>query len=207
MTTSAPTNSAAGAPPARRGPTRYSRRMRWMLAAFVLAMFGFGYAMIPMYRTICEALGINVLARGDAGAAYDEKALPANTQVDLARSVTIEFDANARGPWSFHPEQSAITVHPGQLATVMYEFTNTQSRTMTAQAIPSWAPGNGAPHFHKIECFCFEQHTLKPGESRRWPVTFYVDDRLPKDIGTLTLSYTFFEVGGTTPPAPAGRGA
>jgi cytochrome c oxidase assembly protein subunit 11 len=127
--------------------------------------------------------------------------------VNLARDVTIEFDANARGPWEFHPEKNAVTVHPGQLTTVMYEFRNTQARTMTAQAIPSYAPGQGGPHFHKIECFCFQQHTLKPGESRRWPVTFYVDDKLPKDVSTLTLSYTFFEVGGTTPPAPAGRGA
>jgi cytochrome c oxidase assembly protein subunit 11 len=197
----------AGAPAPRRGPARHDRNMRWVLALFVIAMFGFGYALVPMYRTICEVLGVNVLARGDAGAALGEKVTPANTQVDFARDVTIEFDANARGPWEFHPEKNAVTVHPGQLTTVIYEFRNTQARTMTAQAIPSYAPGEGGPHFHKIECFCFQQHTLKPGESRRWPVTFYVDDHLPKDVSTVTLSYTFFEVGGTTPPAPAGRGA
>ena len=207
MSGTASSRPAAGAPSAHRGPARHDRNMRWVLALFVLAMFGFGYALVPMYRTICEVLGVNVLARGDAGAALGEKVTPANTQVNLARDVTIEFDANARGPWEFHPEKNAVTVHPGQLTTVMYEFRNTQARTMTAQAIPSYAPGQGGPHFHKIECFCFQQHTLKPGESRRWPVTFYVDDHLPKDVSTLTLSYTFFEVGGTTPPAPAGRGA
>jgi cytochrome c oxidase assembly protein subunit 11 len=170
----------------------------------VIVMGGFGYAMVPMYKSICEALGVNVLARGDVGAQYGTKPGSINTQVDLTRSVTIEFDANARGPWEFHPAQNAVTVHPGQLTTVMYEFKNTQPRTMTAQAIPSYAPGNAQAHFTKVECFCFTQHTLKPGESKTWPVMFYVDDKLPKDIKTITLSYTFFEVGGTTPPAPEG---
>ena len=179
--------------------------MLFKLALVVILMFGFGYAMVPMYKSICEALGVNVLARGDVGAAYGTKAGAVNTQVDLARSVTVEFDANARGPWEFHPAQNAVTVHPGALTTVMYEFRNTQSRTMTAQAIPSYAPGNAQAHFTKIECFCFTEHTLKPGESKTWPVTFYVDDKLPRDIKTITLSYTFFEVGGTTPPAPAGQ--
>ena len=114
----------------------------------------------------------------------------------------MEFDANTRGPWEFHPLQRSVTVHPGQLTTVMYEFRNTQPRTMTAQAIPSYAPADAQPHFNKLECFCFTQHTLKPGESKTWPVVFVVDDKLPKDIKTITLSYSFFEVGGTMPPAP-----
>jgi cytochrome c oxidase assembly protein subunit 11 len=181
-------------------PARHNRRMLRMLAVFVAAMFGFGYAMVPMYRSICEALGVNVLSRTDPGAQYG--AVPANSQVDLARSVTIEFDANARGPWEFHPATNSVTVHPGQMTTVLYEFRNTQARTMTAQAIPSYAPGNAQAHFNKVECFCFTQHTLKPGESKTWPVTFYVDDKLPRDVTTITLSYTFFEVGGTTPPPP-----
>jgi cytochrome c oxidase assembly protein subunit 11 len=202
-----PTPPREGGQPARRGPVRLNRNMRWMLGVFVAAMFGFGYAMVPMYKVICETLGVNVLARGDAGSAYGEKPGVLNTQVDLSREVTVEFDANARGPWEFHPEQNAVTVHPGQMTTVMYEFRNTQARTMTAQAIASYAPGSSEPHFIKVECFCFKQHTLAPGESKRWPVTFYVDDKLPKDVRTITLSYTFFEVGGTTPPAPAGRGA
>jgi cytochrome c oxidase assembly protein subunit 11 len=184
---------------------RYNRDMLFKLALVVIMMFGFGYAMVPMYKSICEALGVNVLARGDVGAQYGAKPGSINTQVDLTRSVTVEFDANARGPWEFHPAQNAVTVHPGQMTTVMYEFRNTQARTMTAQAIPSYAPGNAQAHFTKVECFCFTQHTLKPGESKTWPVVFYVDDKLPKDIKTITLSYTFFEVGGTTPPAPEGQ--
>jgi cytochrome c oxidase assembly protein subunit 11 len=93
-------------------------------------------------------------------------------------------------------------VHPGELATVMYEFQNVQDRTMSAQAIPSYAPRQAGPHFNKIECFCFNQYTLAPGEKKQWPVAFVIDPKLPKDVKTITLSYTFFEVGSKTPPAP-----
>jgi cytochrome c oxidase assembly protein subunit 11 len=182
----------------------YNRRMLVGLVAVALGMFGFGYAMVPMYKAICEALGVNVITRGDSNVEVGAKTVPANTQVDLARWVTVEFDANARGPWEFHPEKSSLRIHPGQMNTVIYEFRNPQSHAMTAQAIPSYAPGNAQSHFTKVECFCFQQHTLQPGESRRWPVTFYVDSQLPKDIGTITLSYTFFEVGSSTPAAPTG---
>jgi len=189
--------------PRRRKLKRLNRDMLVKLLLFVFVMGSFAYAMIPLYKTICEVLGVNVVARGDADAAgYGSKAVPANTQVDLTRNVTVEFDANARGPWEFHPAQSSVVVHPGEMTTVMYEFRNTQSRTMTAQAIPSYAPGVAAGHFTKVECFCFTQHTLAPGESKTWPVVFYVDDKLPRDVRTITLSYTFFEVGGTTPAAP-----
>jgi cytochrome c oxidase assembly protein subunit 11 len=193
------------ASPRERKIKRLNRDMLFKLTLVVFIMAGFAYAMVPMYKSICEALSINVLARTDVGAAPGDKNAPINSQVDLTRNVTVEFDANARGPWEFHPEQNAVSVHPGQMTTVMYEFKNTQSRTMTAQAIPSYAPGVAQSHFTKVECFCFNQQTLKPGESKRWPVIFYVDDKLPKDVKTITLSYTFFEVGGTTPPAPVGQ--
>jgi len=188
-----------------RRQSRRNRDMLLKLSLFVAVMGCFAYAMVPMYKSICEALGVNVLARGEAGADYGARPASLNTQVDASRSVTVEFDANARGPWEFHPARSAVTVHPGQLTTVMYEFRNTQSRTMTAQAIPSYAPGVAQAHFTKVECFCFTQQTLAPGESRTWPVVFVVDDKLPRDVKTITLSYTFFEVGGTTPPAPVGQ--
>ena len=191
--------------PRQRRLKRLNRDMLFKLTLVVFIMAGFAYAMVPLYKSICEALSINVLARTDVGAAPGDKNAPINSQVDLTRNVTVEFDANARGPWEFHPEQNAVSVHPGQMTTVMYEFKNTQARTMTAQAIPSYAPGVAQSHFTKVECFCFNQQTLKPGESKRWPVIFYVDDKLPKDVKTITLSYTFFEVGGTTPPAPVGQ--
>jgi cytochrome c oxidase assembly protein subunit 11 len=127
-----------------------------------------------------------------------------NTQVDTSRTITVEFDANARGPWLFKPAQASIRVHPGELATVMYEFQNVQDRRMAAQAIPSYAPRNAAAHFNKLECFCFNQYTLEPGEKKQWPVAFVIDPKLPKDVTTITLSYTFFEVGSKTPPAPQG---
>ena len=165
------------------------------LAVVAGLMFGFGYALVPLYKAICDALGINVLSVSERGGPVS-KQMPANTQVDKTRTVTIEFDANARGPWDFKPAQRSIQVHPGELATVMYEFRNVQDRTMAAQAIPSYAPKQASPHFNKLECFCFNEYTLAPGESRRWPVAFVIDPRLPKDVTTITLSYTFFEVKG-----------
>ena len=172
------------------------------LAVIVCGMFLFGYALVPLYRAICEMTGINVLALSDRQSGVTAPKLPANTQIDTSRSVTVEFDANSRGAWLFKPAQSTIQVHPGELATVVYEFQNTQSRIMSAQAIPSYAPSQAALYFNKLECFCFNQYTLSPGEKKQWPVAFVIDPKLPKDVKTITLSYTFFEVGGKTPPAP-----
>ena len=181
-----------------------NRRMLGKLVVVAALMFGFGYALVPIYKAICEALGINVLSLSElqTGAAP----VPLNGQVDATRTVTIEFDANARGPWDFKPAQASIDVHPGQVATVMYEFRNRQGRTMAAQAIPSYAPSVAMSHFTKLECFCFSEHVLKPGESKQWPVVFVVGTKLPKDVRTITLSYTFFEVGGKVPPEPAQAG-
>jgi cytochrome c oxidase assembly protein subunit 11 len=179
-----------------------NRRMVGKLVVVTALMFGFGYALVPIYRTICDALGINVLSRSELQARPGGDA-PVNTQVDASRTITIEFDANSRGPWDFKPARASIDVHPGEIATVMYEFRNRQNRTMAAQAIPSYAPGVAMSHFRKIECFCFTQQILKAGESRQWPVVFVVDAKLPKDVKTITLSYTFFEVGGRIPAEPA----
>ncbi len=172
------------------------------LGVIVLAMFGFGYALVPIYKAICEMTGINVLALGDKLIPGATPKLPANTQVDLTRVVTVEFDANSRGPWHFKPAQNTIQVHPGELTTVMYEFQNTQNRMMSAQAIPSYAPVQAGAYFNKLECFCFNQYTLAPGEKKQWPVAFVIDPKLSKDVKTITLSYTFFEVGGRVPAAP-----
>ena len=183
---------------------RENLKMTGKLAVVAAGMFAFGYALIPLYKHICELTGINILAIGERQVPGGSSAAP-NTQVDLARTITVEFDANARGVWQFRPQQASIQVHPGQLATVMYEFQNTQPRRMAAQAIPSYAPRNAASHFNKVECFCFNQYTLEPGEKKQWPVAFVIDPKLPKDVTTITLSYTFFEVGGKTPPAPTAQ--
>jgi cytochrome c oxidase assembly protein subunit 11 len=174
------------------------------LAVVAAGMFAFGYALIPIYKHICEITGINILALGEKQVPGGSTAA-ANSQVDTSRTITVEFDANARGPWHFKPAQATLKVHPGELATVMYEFQNVQDRKMAAQAIPSYAPRNAAPHFNKLECFCFNQYTLEPGEKKQWPVAFVIDPKLPKDVTTITLSYTFFEVGGKTPAAPTAR--
>jgi cytochrome c oxidase assembly protein subunit 11 len=171
-------------------------RMAGKLVVVAVAMAGFGLAMVPMYRSICEALGVNVLSLSERAVPGNSDATHKNTQVDASRTITVEFDANAHGPWEFKSMQRSIDVHPGELATVMYEFRNVQNRTMTAQAIPSYAPKQASPHFNKLECFCFSEHTLKPGEAKQWPVVFVIDPKLPKDVKTITLSYTFFEVAG-----------
>ena len=180
-----------------------NRRMVAKLVAVTVLMFGFGYALVPIYRTICEALGVNVLARAEVQGSEPV----VNSQVDLSRTVTIEFDANSRGPWDFKPAQARVDVHPGEVTTVMYEFRNRQNRTMAAQAFPSYAPNVAMAHFKKLECFCFTEHVLKPGEAKQWPVVFVVDRKLPKDVRTITLSYTFFEVGGKTPAEPSALAA
>ena len=172
------------------------------LAVIVLAMFGFGYALVPIYDAICRMTGVNILALAELAVPGEKAKIPANTQVDTSRTITVEFDANSRGPWQFKPAQSSLQVHPGEMMTVMYEFQNTQNRRMAAQAIPSYAPQQAAAHFNKLECFCFNQYTLEAGEKKSWPVVFVIDPKLSKDVRTITLSYTFFEVGGKIPPAP-----
>ncbi|MES2424939.1 MAG: cytochrome c oxidase assembly protein [Pseudomonadota bacterium] len=172
------------------------------LVVVTAGMFAFGYALVPLYKAICEITGINVLALAEQEVPGVRGKMAANTQVDTSRTITVEFDANARGPWEFKPAVRTLQVHPGELTTVMYEFQNVQNRRMAAQAIPSYAPRQAMAHFNKLECFCFTQYTLEPGEKKQWPVAFVIDPKLSKDVQTITLSYTFFEVGGKTPPAP-----
>ncbi len=168
-----------------------NRQLLGKLLVIAVMMFGFGYALVPVYKQICEALGINVLTQKDGTVALDQ-----NTQVDLSRTVTVEFDGNAQGPWRFRPVVASLKVHPGELQTVLYEVVNTQPRTVQAQAIPSYAPQSAMPHFKKVECFCFKQQTLKANEARQMPVVFFIDPALPRDVKTITLSYTFFEIAG-----------
>lgn len=177
-------------------------RMFGKLVVVTVLMFGFGYALVPLYQAVCTALGINVLTLSDKVVSGRSSSPGTNSQVDKSRTITVEFDANSRGIWKFKPAVSSIQVHPGELTTVMYEFTNTQSRTMAAQAIPSYAPMQAMAHFNKLQCFCFNEYIMKPGETKQWPVVFVIEPKLPKDVTTITLSYTFFEVGGKVPAAP-----
>jgi cytochrome c oxidase assembly protein subunit 11 len=186
---------------------RENLRMVGKLTVVAAGMFAFGYVLIPIYKHICEMTGINILSLSERqvpgnGSAGSQVSVPKNSQIDTTRTITVEFDANVRGPWDFKPAQRSIEVHPGELNSVMYEFRNVQNRRMAAQAIPSYAPAQAAPYFNKLECFCFSQYTLEAGEKKEWPVAFVIDPKISKDVKTITLSYTFFEVGGRTPPAP-----
>jgi len=170
---------------------RNNRTLLVKLCVIVVAMFGFGYAMVPFYDMICEATGLRNLAIADE---------IRNTQVDTARSVRIELDSNVRTlPWTFRPLEVIVNVHPGEVRQVVYEISNRTDRAMTGQAIPSYGPRDAAQYFRKLECFCFTKQVLQPGETRQMPVVFVVDPSLPKDMATITLSYTFFEVEGAKP--------
>jgi cytochrome c oxidase assembly protein subunit 11 len=169
---------------------RNNRALLVKLCVIVVAMFGFGYALVPFYDMICEATGLRNLAVADE---------IRNTQVDATRSVRIELDSNVRAlPWTFRPLEVIVKVHPGEVRQVVYEISNRTDRAMTGQAIPSYGPRDAAQYFRKLECFCFTKQVLQPGETRQMPVVFVVDPSLPKDMATITLSYTFFEVEGNS---------
>jgi len=152
-------------------------------------MFGFGFAMVPFYKKLCEVTGLNNIIKRDT---------VANTQVDATRSLTMEFDSNVRSdlPWTFRPVERSVRFHPGELVQVEFEVRNNSDRTVTGQAIPSWAPQVAGRHLRKLECFCFTQQTLKPGEVRRMPVVFVIETTIPDDVTYVTMSYTFFQVEG-----------
>ncbi len=176
--------------PAGHGLSVDNRRTLVKLSIVASLMFGFGYAMVPFYKQICQALGLNSLVPVATATAE-------NTQVDFARTVSIELDANAHHlPWRFRPLQNHVDVHPGELTTIEYEIVNTRNVAITGQAVPSYGPQRAGEYFNKLECFCFTKQTLAPGETRRMPVVFLIDPKLPADVKTITLSYTFFEVAG-----------
>ena len=149
------------------GNRAFNRSMLFKLVVVAFLMFGFGFALVPMYRAICAITGINNLVQRDATAREAK-----NTQVDTTRTISIELDANARGPLSFKPERNSIDVHPGEVMTVMYQVSNGQPRAVQAQAIPSYAPKQATEYFKKIECFCFTQQTLAANETKLLPVVF-----------------------------------
>jgi len=167
---------------------RRNRALLGKLGVIVVAMFGFGYALVPLYEKICEVTGLRDIDRADTAI---------NTQVDATRLVRVEFDTNLHAmPWKFRALQFSADVHPGAVTQVEFEVVNTTGHPVTGQAIPSYGPRNAAQYFRKLDCFCFAKQTLAAGETRRMPVVFVIDPALPKDLGTITLSYTFFAVEG-----------
>ena len=164
-----------------------NRKLLVKLAVIAAGMFGFGFALVPFYKAICDVTGLNNLLNADRA--------PVNTQVDMTRSVTFQFDANTRGTTvRFEPVRRSISMHPGELVVVEYEIANLSDVPVVGQAIPSYGPKSAAAYVRKLECFCFRQQRLAPGEIRRMPVQFVLDGDLPRDVNTITLSYTYFEV-------------
>jgi len=167
---------------------RSNRALLVRLCVVVLAMFGFGFALVPFYEKICEVTGIRNIARADVAT---------NTQIDTTRQLRIEFDANVRKlPWRFKPATPVMFVHPGEVTQALFEVVNTETHPVTGQAIPSYGPQYAAQYFRKLECFCFTKQTLRPGETRTMPVVFVIDPAAPPELTTISLSYTFFEVEG-----------
>ena len=167
---------------------RANRALLQKFAVVAIVMFVFGYLLVPFYEQICKATGLRNIDAPDE---------IENTQIDLKRTVRLELDANVNNlPWQFQPETPIVNVHPGQLMNLLYEVENTSERSMTGQAVPSYGPPLAAEYFKKLECFCFTKQSFGPHEKRRMPVVIVVDPKLPKEVTTITLSYTFFEVEG-----------
>jgi cytochrome c oxidase assembly protein subunit 11 len=166
-----------------------NRRTARKLLVVTGLMFGFGYALVPLYDVFCEVTGLN----GKTGRLSEAQA--AALTVDESRLVTVEFvtNVNAGMPWEFRPVVNRIEVHPGAETVVEFEATNFAQWPVTGNAVPSVSPNSAARYFSKTECFCFTQQLLEAGETREMPVRFVIDPRLPEDVSVLTLGYTFFE--------------
>jgi len=166
-----------------------NRRLAVRLGLLAVLFVGFGFALVPMYDAFCRMTGLDGRTGAIAAASVD------NTQVDYSRWVTVEFMSHAMpgAGLEFVPEKFKIRVHPGAIAHINYVAKNPTDRSFVGQAVPNVTPAVAAKHFKKIECFCFTQQTFQPGEVRQMPVTFVVSPELSRDLGTVTLSYTFFE--------------
>jgi cytochrome c oxidase assembly protein subunit 11 len=174
-----------------------NNKLLLLLCITILSMFGFGFAMVPLYNVLCKNLGINGKTAKNSYLASDA--------IDLSRSIRVEFMTNNNNylPWKFYSRLQHIQLHPGENILVYFEAKNNSNRAMTVQAIPSVSPGIAAKHLKKTECFCFTQQTLNAGQQRSMPVLFHIDTQLPKCIKTITLSYTLFDTTGLKHPLPS----
>lgn len=169
-------------------------RVRYVIAGSILVvmvMYSFSFAMAPLYNAFCKATGFY---KGIKIPGIDAPAT--GLTPDYSREVTVQFVTtnNHNFSWDFYPRTTSIDVHPDQYTRVTFTAKNNTKKTMTVQAIPSYAPARASKYFHKIQCFCFNQQTLNPGESIEMPVVFRVDKKLPRDVRTITLAYTLFDV-------------
>lgn len=183
-----------------RRPDRQARLRKHtaLLAVVAVGMFGFAFALVPLYNIFCEITGLNGKTSGQAATSVPVAAVASSSASEtVEREVTIQFLSQvSRGmPWEFRPTESRLRVRLGEVTETTYYARNFASQTFTGQAVPSVTPGYAARYLHKVECFCFTQQHLEPSEELDMPVYFYVGEDLPSDIGTLTLSYTMYPVG------------
>ena len=165
------------------------RKLVARLVVVTVVMFGFGFALVPLYDLFCDVTGLN-------GKTNSEAFIPVAELIDTSRNVTVQFIAtnNENMSWEFRPEVFSMKVHPGEEIETTFYARNPTSGEMTAQAIPSVSPGRAATNFHKTECICFNQQLLSGGSAIDMPLRFIVDRDLPDDVNTITLSYTLFDV-------------
>ena len=169
---------------------RKHTRLVALLFAIALGMFAFGFALVPIYNSLCKALGINGKPTAMM-AGYDLSTL----KVQKNRQIVVEFVATINGvPWLFHPSIRKVTVHPGEIAKLAFYAENSTEHRMTVQAIPSVTPGIAAKYIKKTECFCFTQQTLNGHEAMNMPLLFHLDADLPPEVKTITLAYALFDV-------------
>lgn len=175
-----------------------NKRTVFVALGVVVGMFGFGFALVPLYNVFCELTGIN----GKTGPKYVLQSGELDT--DLTRVIKVQFvtQNNDSMPWHFKPEMTQIDVHPGEVVEVDFIAHNPTANDMVAQAVPSLSPNEGTDYFHKVECFCFTQQALKAGEETRMPLRFVVDKELPEYLTKLTLSYTLFDQPDAQPSMP-----
>jgi len=168
------------------------------LVVIALVMFGFGYALVPLYEKICQVTGVNNLLKPDE---------VVNTQVDKSRTIVMEFDANVRGDiaWQLTPREHKRKIHPGELVNVVFDLKNDSDVAVLAQAIPSYGPQRAGLYVKKLECFCFSQQKIRAHENRELTVVLVVEPSIPHDVHTVTLSYTMFEVAGSSNRSAAVR--
>jgi cytochrome c oxidase assembly protein subunit 11 len=164
------------------------RRLGLRLALLACAMFGFGYLLVPLYYALCAITGFGTQA-------FAAAAPPVPLPVDASRQVTVVFIAsvNESAPWEFRPAVASVVVHPGEITEAKFYARNLTDRKLVAQAVPSIAPGEGAKHLHKLECFCFKTQVFAPNEGRDLLVRFYLDPALPGYVDQVALSYTLFD--------------
>lgn len=168
---------------------RSNSRVLWPVLGVVVAMFAFGYALVPLYDVFCDLTGLNGKVKNEA---QQEKSYG----IDASRWITVEFvtTVNQGMPLKFNAERSKIRVHPGEYQTVRFYGTDMADKPLVGRAVPSIAPGWASQYLKKTECFCFSEQTFEPKRQREMPVRFVIDPALPASVSDISLSYTFFDI-------------